>query len=70
MTPNQGNTIFCSSSQQLPRLASCVASGTWTPTLGAEVLGHSQQQLTQTLIVRLLKTHFIIPILDLEKSTE
>ena len=26
--------------------------------LGAEVPGHRQQQLTQTLIVRLLKTHF------------
>ena len=26
--------------------------------LGAEVLGHRQPQLTQTLIVRLLKTHF------------
>ena len=38
--------------------------------LGAEVPGHRQQQLTQTLIVRLLKTHFFTPILDLEKSTE
>merc|ERR1712073_77905 len=27
--------------------------------LGAEVPGHCQQQLTQTLIVRLLKTHFL-----------
>ena len=35
--------------------------------LGAEVRGH--QQLTQTLIVRLLKTHFDT-ILDFEKSTE
>ena len=26
--------------------------------LGAEVPGHSQEQLTQTLTVRLLKTHF------------
>ena len=26
--------------------------------LGAEVPGHRQQQVTQTLIVRLLKTHF------------
>ena len=26
--------------------------------LGAEVPGHCQEQLTQTLIVRLLKTHF------------
>ena len=38
--------------------------------LGAEVPGHSQQQLTQTLIVRLLKTHFFTLILDCEKSTE
>ena len=29
----------------------------WCGALGAEVLGHRQQQLTQTLIVRLLKTH-------------
>ena len=39
-------------------------------TLGAEVPGHRQQQLTQTLIVRLLKTHFFSPVLDFEKSTE
>ena len=38
--------------------------------LGAEVPGHCQQQLTQTLIVRLLKTHFFTSILDFEKSTE
>ena len=38
--------------------------------LGAEVPGHRQQQLTQTLIVRLLKTHLLTPILDLEKSIE
>ena len=38
--------------------------------LGAEVPGHRQQQLTQTLIVRLLKTHFFTSILDFEKSTE
>ena len=38
--------------------------------LGAEVLGHRQEQLTQTLIVRLLKTHFFTPILDCEKSTK
>ena len=29
-----------------------------------------QLQLTQTLIVLLLKTHFFTPILDFEKSTE
>ena len=39
-------------------------------TLGVEVPGHRQQQLTQTLIVRLLKTHLFTPILDFEKSTE
>ena len=38
--------------------------------LGAEVPGHRQEQLTQTLIVRLLKTHFFTPFLDCEKSTE
>ena len=38
--------------------------------LGAEVPEHRQQQLAQTLIVRLLKTHFFTPILDCEKSTE
>ena len=38
--------------------------------LGAEVPGHCQQQLTQTLIVHLLKTHFFTPFLDCEKSTE
>ena len=38
--------------------------------LGAQVPGHRQQQLTQTLIVRLMKTHFFTPILDCEKSTE
>ena len=38
--------------------------------LDAEVPGHCQQQLTQTLIVCLFKTHFFTPILDCEKSTE
>ena len=38
--------------------------------LGAEVPGHRQKQLTQTLIVRLLKTHLFTLILDCEKSTE
>ena len=38
--------------------------------LGAKVPGHCQQKLTQTLILRLLKTHFFPPILDCEKSTE
>ena len=38
--------------------------------LGAEVPGRRQKQPTQTLIVRLLKTHFYTPILDCEKSTE
>ena len=37
--------------------------------LGAVVPGHRQQHLTQTLIVRLLKPHFLTPILDFEKST-
>ena len=38
--------------------------------LGAEVPGHCQQQLTQTLIVRLLKTHFFTLILHFEQPTE
>ena len=38
--------------------------------LGAEVPGHRQQRLTQTLIVRLLKKHYLTPILDCEKSRE
>ena len=37
--------------------------------LGLEVPGHSQQQLTQTSIVRLLKKHFFKRILDCEKET-
>ena len=36
----------------------------------SEVLGHRQQQLTQTLIVRLTKTHLFTPILDFENTTE
>ena len=36
----------------------------------AEVPAHRQKQLTHTLIVRLLKTHFFTLILDCEKSTE
>ena len=38
--------------------------------LRAEVPGHCQKQLTQTLIVRLLKTHFFTPIRDGDESTE
>ena len=38
--------------------------------LGAEVPGHRLKQMTQTLIVRLLKTHFLTPIVDCEKLTE
>ena len=60
----QGHRVSSTS----PRLASCVASRT-TEIQGhqqvcrarrqGEVPGHSQQQLTRTLIVRLLKTHFL-----------
>ena len=49
--------------QRIKDTVSCAA-------LGAEVTGHSQQQLTQTLIVRFLKMHFFTPFLDFEKSTE
>ena len=38
--------------------------------LGVEVPTHHQKQLTQALIVRLLKMHFFTPILDCGKSTE
>ena len=38
--------------------------------LSAEIPGHRQQQLKQTLIVRLLKTHLFAQILDYEKSAE
>ena len=36
--------------------------------LVAEVAGPHQQQLTQTLIMRLLKTHFFTPILDFKSQ--
>ena len=39
-------------------------------TLGAEVPGHRQDQLMQTLIVRTLEMHFLTPINNFEKSTE
>ena len=98
MTPHWGNTILCSSSQQLPRLrlgplksffeltrhpSRALNSPRALPpelqrykdtvrcgALDAKVPGHRQQQLTQTLIVRLLKTHFFPLILVFEKSTE
>ena len=38
--------------------------------LGAEFPGHRQQQITQTLIVGISKTHKLTPILACEKSTE
>ena len=38
--------------------------------LGAEVPGHCQKQLAQTLIVRLLIKHFFTPILDSKKPTQ
>ena len=60
-----------------PRLTSCIASGTTEiqghcqyAVVGVVVLGHRRQQLTQTLTVRLKKTHSFTPILDCEKSTE
>ena len=77
MTPHRGNTVLFCSSQQLPSPSRALLpelqrnkDTVRCDTLGAEVLGHRQQQLTQTLIVRLLKTHFFISILDFEKSTE
>ena len=38
--------------------------------LGADVPGQCQEQLTQSLIVPLLKMHLFMRILDCEKSTE
>ena len=38
--------------------------------LGVVVPGHHQKQLTQTLIVRLMKMHLCTQILDFEKLTE
>ena len=35
---------------------------------GAEVPGHRQKQLMQTLIVRLLKTHFFTPVLKMKSQ--
>ena len=74
MTPHRGNSILFGSSQQLPRLrlVRCFRNyrDTRTPSGVARVPGHRQQQLTQTLIVRLLKTHFFTSILDSEKSIE
>ena len=57
MTLHRGNAILFRSSQQLPRLRLRPST-------------RRQQQLTQTLIVRLLKTHFFTSILDFEKSTQ
>ena len=80
-SPHSRNTMLFRSSQQLPRLFLGPLPPALLPelqrykdtvrcaALGAEVQGIRQQQLTQTLIVRLLKTHFFTPILDCEKST-
>ena len=86
MTPHRGNTILFRSSQQLPRfclgpskgflswhgallgpstcLVRCIPNYRDTRTLSGV------WQLTQTLIVRVLKTHVFTPNLDFEKSTE
>ena len=74
MTPQRGNTILfrraldspCALPTELQRYKDTVRCAA----LGAEFPGHRQQQLTQTLIVHLLKTHFFSPILDCEKSAE
>ena len=59
------NSLFYVSDPELQRnkdTVRCAALGTGVPE-------HCQKQLTQTLIVRLLKTDFLPLILDLEKST-
>ena len=54
----------------LPELQGCKDTFRWAA-LGAVVTGHHQKQLTQTLIVRLLKTHFFThQSLIVKKSTE
>ena len=76
MTPHQGNTILFRSFQQLPRLRLGTLEGLFELTrrpsqaLDSPRARHRQQQQTQTLIVRWLKSHFFTPILDFEKSTE
>ena len=83
MTPHRGNTILEGLFEltrrpsraldspralllELQRYKDTVRCGA----LGAEVPGHRQQQLMQTLIVCLMKTHFFTSILHCEKSTE
>ena len=58
--------VFDSPLALLPELQRCKDT-VRCAALGVEVPGHRQQQLTQTLVVRLLKTHF--STLNLE-STE
>ena len=69
LTQRPSSALHCSPHWLLPELYTykdivrCAA-------LGVEVPGHRQQQLTHTLIVRLMKTHVLPTILDFEKSTE
>ena len=76
MTLCRGNTILFRSSLQLPRHRRCFRNYRETrmtvrcASLGVEVPGHRHEQLTRTLILRLLKTHFFTLILDCEKSME
>ena len=73
MTPRRGNTILFRSSQQLPRLRLEPLKGprlalltelqrdgdtVRCATLGTEVPGQRQKQLTQTSMVCFYKTHF------------
>ena len=64
--PSRALDSPCALPPELQRYKDTVRSAA----LGAEVPGHRHQQLTQTSIVRLLKTHLSILILDCEKSTE
>ena len=54
----------------VPRLAMRSQDTVRCIALGAEVPGHGQKQLMQTLTVCSLKTHFLPPILDCEDSTQ
>ena len=80
MTPHRDNTFHFRSYQQLPHLhleplkglfelTRCPLRALNSPRAFFLKLQRNNQ-LTQTLMVRWLKTHFFTQILDFEKSTE
>ena len=75
MTPHRGNTILSLTTPSSPSRALLPELQRYKDTvrcaaLGADVPGHRQHQLTQTLIVRLFKTHFFTPSLEFVKSKQ